>query len=80
MNVSILTPESQLFEGESQSVKVPGITGGFEILENHAAIVSALGSGSVTIKKTDGSSESYEILNGFIEVLKNNVSILVQTA
>jgi len=43
MNLVVLTPQRQIFEGEIASVKVPGISGQFEILKGHAPIVSALG-------------------------------------
>ncbi len=78
MNISILTPDKEVFEGEITSVKVPGITGQFEILNNHAAVVSALGEGEVRVIKQGGERMSITIEKGFIEVLNNNISLLVQ--
>ncbi|MEO1515953.1 MAG: ATP synthase F1 subunit epsilon [Bacteroidota bacterium] len=78
MNITILTPDKEVFTGQITSVKVPGINGQFEILNNHAPIVSALGEGSVRVMKEGGESLSFSIVSGFIEVLKNEVSLLVQ--
>ena len=77
MNLTVLTPEKELFAGNITSVKVPGISGQFEILKGHAAIVSALSSGNVRIIDAAGSKTEIEIAKGFIEVLRNEVSVLV---
>ncbi len=79
MKLSILTPEKQLFDGEVTSVKVPGSRGPFEILNNHAPVVSSLAKGEVLIKTSNG-EETFNIENGFVEVLNNNISLLVQSA
>ena len=78
MNITILTPDEAVFEGVITSVKVPGVGGQFEILNNHAPIVSALGEGSVRIIKDGGEKLTFTIEKGFIEVLRNEVSLLVQ--
>ena len=78
MNITVLTPEKEIYQGAITSVKVPGINGQFEILNNHAAIVAALGQGDVRIVDTKGEKKIFKIKKGFIEVLKNEVSLLVQ--
>ncbi|MBC7884522.1 MAG: ATP synthase F1 subunit epsilon [Saprospiraceae bacterium] len=78
MNLVVLTPEKEIFHGEVTSVKVPGINGQFEILQNHAAIVAALGKGEVRILNDKGENKTFHIQKGFIEVLKNEVSLLVR--
>lgn len=78
MNLLVLTPEKEVFSGEIKSVKVPGMRGQFEILKDHAAIVSSLTSGNVRITTSSGSTESFAIEKGFVEVLNNEVSLLVQ--
>jgi F-type H+-transporting ATPase subunit epsilon len=78
MNISVLTPDKEIFEGAITSVKVPGIDGQFQVLKNHAAIVSSLGSGDVTLIKDGGEKMTFPIKSGFIEVLNNNISLLVQ--
>ena len=78
MNINVLTPDATIFEGEITSVKVPGTGGSFEILANHAPIVSALTEGGVVLRKTDGTVLNFKVSSGFIEVQNNNVSLLVQ--
>ena len=97
MNLTMLTPEREIFRGKIQSIKVPGVKGQFQVLKNHAPLVSALSSGKVTIVTALGENlffddESgtiktidepgvvlvFNISSGFIEVLKNDISLLVQ--
>lgn len=78
MHISVLTPDQSVFEGNIQSVKVPGSSGEFEVLSNHAPIVSALDAGRVRIKKEGGEELVFYIEKGFIEVLHDRVSLLVQ--
>jgi F-type H+-transporting ATPase subunit epsilon len=80
MNVEILTPEKKLYSGDVYGVQLPGITGLFEILEKHAPLVSALGKGNVKILKDKNSFENYSIESGFVEVLNNKVTVLVEGA
>ncbi len=77
MNLIVLTPETEVYNGPIKAVKVPGISGQFEILKGHAAIVSALGKGSLRITEDNGDQSSYTIQGGFVEVLRNEVSVLV---
>ena len=78
MNITVLTPDKEIFKGNVSSVKVPGTGGEFQILNNHAAIVSSLSKGKVVLTKADGGKMNFSIEKGFIEVLKNEVSLLVQ--
>ena len=78
LEVHVLTPEKQLFEGPAQSVTLPGVGGQFQILNNHAPLVAALGKGSVVIAQSGSEKQTYKITRGFIEVLDNTVNILVQ--
>lgn len=78
MNVVVLTPDKEIFKGSIKSIKVPGIGGEFEILNNHAPIVSSLGSGKVRIIDDANASKIFSISMGFIEVLNNEVSVLVE--
>lgn len=78
MNLLILTPEKELFNGTINSVKVPGENGQFEVLKGHAPLVSALTSGEVRVLTEQNSKQVFEISGGFIEVLKDEVSVLVQ--
>lgn len=78
MELIVLTPEKEIFKGAIQSVKVPGTNGEFEILKGHAPIVSSLVTGPVRILSTDGNKKIFKIAKGFVEVLDNEVSLLVQ--
>lgn len=80
MNVEILTPEKKLYSGDVYGVQLPGITGLFEILEKHAPLVSALGKGNVKILKDKNNFATYSIESGFVEVLNNKVTVLVEGA
>ena len=78
MNIAVLTPDREIFQGSITSVKVPGVGGQFEVLNNHARIVSALGEGEVRLTQKNGEKISFGIEKGFIEVLKTKVALLVQ--
>ena len=80
MIISVLSPDKEIFEGEITSVKLPGKDGQFEILNNHAPIVAALGYGEVRILKVGGEKMTFKIEKGFLEVLYNKVSLLVEGA
>lgn len=75
----ILTPEGAVFEGDALSVKMPGSTGSFAVLRNHAPIIADLLVGSVTIK--NGTRENvYAISGGVVEVQNNLCVVLANTA
>ncbi len=77
MNLVILTPDKELFSGKVTSVNVPAIGGRFEVLHGHAPIVAALGNGEVRYQLAKGEKRAIKIEQGFIEVLRNEVSLLV---
>jgi len=81
MNLEILTPEKKLFSGEVYGVQLPGITGLFEVLDKHAPLVSALKSGRVKVLKDKSNHLAfYDIQSGFVEVLGNKTTVLVEGA
>lgn len=81
MNLEILTPEKKLFSGEVYGVQLPGITGLFEVLDKHAPLVSALKSGRVKVLKDKNNHlANYDIQSGFVEVLNNKTTVLVEGA
>ncbi len=77
MNLEIITPDTTIYEGEAELVQLPGIDGSFEILNNHAPLISALVKGKIKIKKS-GKEEFFDINGGVIEVLNNKVLILAE--
>ncbi len=76
MNLEIITPEEELFNGEINPVKLPGTDGEFEILNNHASIISTLKKGDVKVIKSDNSTEKFSIESGVIEMKANNIIVL----
>jgi F-type H+-transporting ATPase subunit epsilon len=80
MNLEILTPEKKLYSGDVYGVQLPGISGLFEVLDKHAPMVSALGKGTIKVLTDKTSTVSYTITSGFIEVLNNKASVLVEGA
>ena len=79
MKIEIITPEQKIFEGEIKSVRVPGKKGSFQVLKNHAPIVSTLNSGTVTTVDTADNESVYEISGGVIEVKTNNIILLADS-
>jgi len=80
MKLEILTPEQKIFSGDVYGVQLPGITGLFEVLDKHAPLVSALKSGSLKILNDKTNTTSYTIQSGFVEVLNNKATVLVEGA
>ena len=80
MNLEILTPEHTVFNGEVSGIQLPGVEGSFEILENHAPMVAALGEGKMKITKQKSNTETYQIKGGFVETLHNKTIVLLESA
>ena len=82
MNLEILTPEKKLYSGNVYGVQFPGTDGMFEVLEKHAPLVASLKAGNLKILKDKSSSNTvhFSIQSGFVEVLNNNISVLVEGA
>jgi len=79
MQVEIITPDKEIFKGEAVLIQLPGIDGSFEILNNHAPLISALKQGQIKLKKTkEGKDEFFEVNGGVIEVLNNKVLVLAE--
>jgi len=78
MYLEIITPEKKVFEGEVSSIMVPGAQGRFQMLDNHASIISTLINGTVKVKTAKG-EESFELSGGVVEMLKNKVIILAES-
>jgi F-type H+-transporting ATPase subunit epsilon len=79
MKIEIVTPDQKIFEGEVKSVRVPGKKGSFQVLKDHAPIVSTLENGPVIIVAPDGKETIYEIDGGVIEVKANNIILLADS-
>ena len=81
MNLEILTPERKLFSGDVYGVQLPGVTGSFEVLEKHAPLVGALKAGRLKVLKDKNNHlVFFNIQSGFVEVINNKVTVLVEGA
>jgi F-type H+-transporting ATPase subunit epsilon len=80
MRIEIVTPDKRIFEGEIKSVRVPGKKGSFQVLKDHAPIVSTLDSGPVILVDMDGKETVLEIEGGVIEVKANKIILLADSA
>lgn len=79
MKVDIITPDSKVFSGDVASVMLPGANGSFQILNNHANLISSLEKGIVTTVSDGGEKKEMNISGGVVEVLKNEVIVLVES-
>ena len=77
LNLKIVSPEKVVYEGSVERVVVPGTSGEFEILVNHAPIISTLEKGRLVFHDSEGQHELM-VNGGFVEVQKNNVNICVE--
>jgi len=76
--LEIVTPDRQVFAGEVTAVRVPGVSGAFQVLYKHAPLISTLGKGLIKVEKSDGEVSEYAIEDGVVEVLNNKVIVLVE--
>ena len=80
MYLEIITPDKKIFEGEVSLIQVPGSKGAFEILKNHAPIISTLDKGVIKIKDKAGNEQLFEVDGGVIENKANKIIVLVESA
>ena len=78
MKIKIPKPDSILFEGEVKLAQLPGTGGLFEILNNHAPIISSLEKGNIRLVTNDGEERLFEIRGGVIKGQQNDLLVLVQ--
>lgn len=78
MQLEIITPEKKVFSGEVSLVQLPGIEGSFEILNNHAALISVLKKGKIKIHDAQKQVQFFEVNGGVVEVLRNKVLVLAE--
>ena len=77
LKLRIVSPEKVVFDGEVGSVTVPGTQGSFQILVNHAPIISALTPGKVEYAAKQGTA-TLDVQGGFVEVKQNEVNLCVE--
>jgi len=77
MKLRIITPRGVVLETEVSKVFLPGGGGAFEVLHNHAPLISTLESGKLRYEK-DGELQEYELLNGFVKVENNIITVCTE--
>lgn len=77
LQLNIVSPEKELFDGEVDSVTLPGAIGSFTIMPQHAPIVSSLRAGTLSYVTKDGEEHTQKINGGFVEMNGDNVSVCV---
>lgn len=77
MHLEIITPDKKIFEGEVSEATFPGAEGSFQVLNNHAAIISALVKGAVSYTSSEG-QKSLIVDGGVVEVNENNIIVLAE--
>jgi len=77
--LSILTPERSVFEGLVEYVQVPGSEGYLGVLAHHAALVTALMPGTLTVRRGGGGEQTYRVTGGFFEVSSNQATVLADS-
>ena len=78
MYLDIITPDKKVYSGEVTSVSVPGSAGRFQMLKDHAPIISTLLNGKVKVTDREGVKE-FEVKGGVVENLKNKIVILAES-
>lgn len=78
MHLEIITPDRKVFEGEVASARFPGADGSFEVLNNHAPLISALQAGDIILN--GGGAGTFHVSGGIVEVLRNKVVVLAESA
>jgi F-type H+-transporting ATPase subunit epsilon len=79
MKIEIITPDRKIFEGDIKSVRIPGKKGSFQVLKDHAPIISTLENGQVILVDQGGNETVFKISGGVIEVKANNIILLADS-
>jgi F-type H+-transporting ATPase subunit epsilon len=78
LHLEIITPDGNFYEGAVSSATLPGSLGTFQVLNNHAPIISSLAKGALSYVNEKG-SHSFEVDGGVVEVLNNKITVLAES-
>jgi len=78
LTLEIITPDGSFYNGSVTSATFPGTMGTFQVLNNHAPIISALDKGPLSYVNQEG-KHSFEVDGGVVEVLKNKITVLAES-
>jgi len=79
MKIEIITPDKKVYTGDIKSIRVPGKKGSFQVLNDHAPIISTLENGPVIMVDQSGKETIYTISGGVIEVKMNKIILLAES-
>jgi len=79
LRVSVITPEATIYEGDADQVVAPAWNGSLGVRHGHAPLMALLGTGTLRIDQ-GGSSKSYAVSGGFLQVVDNTVTVLSESA
>jgi len=77
MQVTVISPESSMFDGEADAVVAPAFDGQVGILPNHAPFMTLLGEGTLTVRRADTVSR-FSVRGGFLQVVDNRVRVVTE--
>ena len=78
MDVLIITPDTEVYKGEAQSLVLPALDGEVGILDNHAPLITMMKEGSIRMKDGSGADHTFDVKGGTVEVLNNKVTVLAE--
>ncbi len=79
MYLEVLSPGKTVFSGNIKIIKVPGTGGSFEVMKNHAPLISTLDDGKVRIVAEDDTTRLFNISGGVIQVIANKIIVLAES-
>ena len=79
-DLEIVTPEQTVYSGTVESLRAPGVEGGFGVLARHHPMLSALGVGQIILREPDQPAQTMATTGGFAEVHRDRVTVLAETA
>ncbi|HEV8453355.1 MAG TPA: ATP synthase F1 subunit epsilon [Gemmatimonadales bacterium] len=77
MQVTVISPEASMFDGEADAVVAPAFDGQVGILPNHAPFMTLLGEGTLTVRRA-GTASRFFIRGGFLQVVDNRVRVVTE--
>ena len=78
MTIEIVTPDTTIFTGEINLAQLPGLDGSFEIMNNHAPLISVLKKGKIKVVDRQNLLQYFEVKGGVVEVQRNKILVLAE--
>lgn len=78
MNIEIITPDKNLYEGEVTFASFPGTDGSFGVMNNHAPLITTLRPGTIKVVEGDNNEVIFDVKGGVVEVMKNKIIVLAE--